>query len=109
MIKKLAKDSCVIVGRCSDYILKDQKNVFRVFLYSSDFDKEKRAIKYYNLSEKTAAKEIKKVNRERARHYKYYTNREWKDFSNYELVLNVDTFGVEKTAEIIKEAIEKRK
>ncbi len=109
VIKKLAKDSCVIVGRCADYILKDQKNVFRVFLYSSDFDKEKRAIKYYNLSEKTAAKEIKKVNRERARHYKYYTNREWKDFSNYELVLNVDTFGVEKTAEIIKEAIEKRK
>ena len=46
---------------------------------------------------------------EREKHYRYYTNRNWKDFSHYELVLNVDTFGVEKTAEIIKEAIEKRK
>ncbi len=109
VIKKLAKDSCIIVGRCADYILKDQKNVFRVFLYSSESDKLKRAVKYYGLNEKSASKEIKKVNRDREKHYKYYTNRNWKDFDNYELVLNVDTFGVEKTAEIIKEAILKRK
>ncbi len=108
VIKKLAKDSCVIVGRCADYILKKQKNVFRVFLYSSESDKVKRAIKYYGLDEKKASKEIKKVNREREKHYKYYTNCNWKDFDNYELVLNVDTFGVEKTAEIIKDAIGKR-
>ena len=109
VIKKLAKSSCIIVGRCADYILEKEKNVFRVFLYSSDEEKEKRAIKYYGLKEKSASKEIKKVNREREKHYRYYTNRNWKDFSHYELVLNVDTFGVEKTAEIIKEAIEKRK
>lgn len=109
VIKRLASDSCIIVGRCADYILKEKKNVFRVFLYSSEEDKIKRAKKYYGLDEKKAFKIIKKVNRERAKHYKYYTNSDWKDFSHYELVLNVDTFGVEKTAEIIKDAIEKRK
>lgn len=108
VIKKLASDSCIIVGRCADYILKDEKDIFKVFLYSSEEDKIKRAIEYYGLDEKNASKQIKKVNQERAKHYKYYTNRDWKDFSNYHLVLNVDTFGVEKTAEIIKEAVEKK-
>lgn len=108
VIKKLASDSCVIVGRCADYILRSEKNVFRVFLYSDEKNKINRAVKYYGLDEKNALKEIKKVNREREKHYKYYTNTNWKDFEHYDLVLNVDTFGVEKTAEIIKDAIEKR-
>ncbi len=108
IIKKLASDSCVIVGRCADYILRNEKNVFKVFLYSDEKNKIKRAVKYYGLDEKNALKEIQKVNREREKHYKYYTNTNWQDFSHYDLVLNVDTFGVEKTAEIIKDAIEKR-
>ena len=51
-IKDLAKkESCVIVGRCADYILKDNKDTIKVFLYSSSQDKVKRAVKYYNLEE----------------------------------------------------------
>lgn len=106
VIKDLAKkESCVIVGRCADYILKDNKDTIKVFLYSSSQDKVKRAVKYYNLEEDKALKEINKTNSERAKHYKYYTNRDWYDFANYDIALNVDYLGVEKTAELLEQVI----
>ena len=106
VIKYLAKkESCVIVGRCADYILKDNKDTIKVFLYSSSQDKVKRAVKYYNLEEDKALKEINKINSERAKHYKYYTNRDWYDFANYDIALNVDYLGVEKTAELLEQVI----
>ena len=106
VIKDLAmKESCVIVGRCADYILKDNKDTIKVFLYSSSQDKVKRAVKYYNLEEDKALKEINKINSERAKHYKYYTNRDWYDFANYDIALNVDYLGVEKTAKLLEQVI----
>lgn len=108
VIKNLAKNSCVIVGRCSDFILKDSKNTLKVFLYSDNKSKVKRAVKYYGLKEEKALKEIEKINKQREKHYKYYTNREWKDPNNYDLMLNVDLLGVEKCADIIKNIIETR-
>ncbi len=106
VIKDLAmKESCVIVGRCADYILKDNKDTIKVFLYSSSQDKVKRAVKYYNLEEEKALKEINKINIERAKHYKYYTNRDWYDFANYDIALNVDYLEVEKTAELLEQVI----
>lgn len=104
IIKKIAKnESCVIVGRCADYILKDNKNVLKVFLYSDETSKIKRAVKYYGLNKETADKQIKKINKSREKHYKFYTNRDWKDMNNYDLIINVDAKGVEKTAQIIEE------
>ena len=102
VIEKLAKkESCVIVGRCADYILKDNKDTIKVFLYSDDESKVQRAVKYYGLDEKNAFKQIKKINKERQKHYKFYTNREWTNQNNYDLSINVDKYGVEKTADII--------
>ena len=104
VIKRLADNSsCVIVGRCADYILKDNKNVLKVFLYSNDESKVLRATKYYGLNKSDALKQIKKINKEREKHYNFYTNRKWKDFNNYDLAINVDKLGVEKTAENIIE------
>lgn len=109
-IKKIAeKGSCVIVGRCANYILKDNPNVINIFLYSDDENKVKRAVKYYGLDEKNALKEINKVNKNREKHYNYYTNEKWKDSNNYDLSMNVDELGVEKTAEIIAEFINNKK
>lgn len=102
VIKKLAKENCVIVGRCADYILKNNKDVIKVFLYSDDENKIKRATKYYGLDSKNALKEINKINKDRARHYKYYTNQDWYDLANYDIMLNVDKFGVENTAKQIE-------
>lgn len=107
VIKKLAQHPCVIVGRCADYILKDKKNVIKVFLYSDVENKVKRAVKYYGLDKKEASKEISKIDKARSRHYKYYTGRDWRSLDNYEMLLNVDQHGVEKTAEILSSFVQK--
>ena len=105
-IKKIADEGpCVIVGRCADYILKDNKNVLKIFLYSDDESKVKRADKYYGLPKETALKEINKINKKRSKHYQFYTGRNWQDFTNYDLLINVDHYGVEQTAEEIKNII----
>ena len=107
LIKEIAsKESCVIIGRCADFILKDKKNVIKIFVYSSMEDKVKRATKFYGLDEKTANKEIKRTNKLRSSHYKYYTEKEWRDNSNYDICINSDALGVEKSAELICNMIE---
>ena len=90
-----------MVGRCADYILRNNNNTLKVFLYSDTESKKDRAVKYYDLKEEDALKEINKINKDRSKHYKFYTGREWRDFKNYDLLLNVDKYGVEKTAENI--------
>jgi len=102
-IKKLAKSPCIIVGRCAGYILKDNENVIKIFLYSDEQSKEKRAINFYNLSKDNAKKEIENINKKRSKHYKFYTNRDWKDINNYDLIINVDKYGVIKTVENLNE------
>ncbi len=105
VIKDVAeKESCVIIGRCADYILKDSKNVIKIFIYSNKEDRVSRAIKYYDLDEKKALKQIEKVNKERAKHYKFYTNQEWGKINNYDLCID-SSIGTEKTSEIICEYI----
>lgn len=102
IIREIAeKESCVIIGRCADYILKDKENLIRIFIYSSMEDKVKRAVTYYGLDRDNAEKVIRKCNKERAIHYKHYTDRDWADKSNYDICVNSDLLGVEKTAELI--------
>lgn len=109
LIKEIAnKESCVIIGRCADFILKDNSNVIKVFVYSNMEDEVKRATKFYGLDEKNAKKEIKRINKLRASHYKYYTEKEWKDNSNYDICINSDALGVEKSAELIYDLIEEK-
>lgn len=109
-IKEIAKrESCVIVGRCADYVLKDEDYVFKIFVYSDDEGKVQRAIKYYGLEEKNALKEINRINKAREKHYNHYTGSEWKDLEHYDFTINVDKFGIEKTVEIIEEMINERK
>lgn len=96
-----SKEPCVIVGRCADQILKDNKNVLKVFIYSDMEDKINRAVKYYGMDKKKAEKEISRIDKLRGNHYKYYTGKEWKNFSNYDICINSDKVGVEKAADII--------
>ena len=107
LIKELAKEPCVIIGRCADYILKDKKNVTKIFIYSDMKNKIKRATKYYKLKKDTAEKEINKINKLRSNHYKHYTGESWSNPENYDLCINSDTLGVEDTAELICKLINK--
>ena len=109
LIKELAeKEACVIVGRCADFILRDKENVIKVFIYSNMKDKIKRVSEIYGLEKTKAEKEIKRINKLRANHYKYYTEKEWKDNSNYDICINSDSLGVEKSADLICEMINKK-
>ena len=95
------KGSCVIVGRCADYILKERENLFRVFIYSDMDNRIKRAINSYGLTEHNAKKEIQKSDKERSRHYTIFTDKVWGDRSNYDILLNSGVIGIENCADII--------
>ena len=104
LIKEIAnKESCVIIGRCADFILKDKENVIKVFIYSNMKDKIKRATEIYELDKEKAEKEIKRIDKLRANHYKYYTGKDWNDNENYDICINSDALGVEKVADLICE------
>lgn len=109
LIESLAdKGSCVIIGRCADFVLRDRKNVVKVFVYSTMDDKINRAVKFYGLEKVKAEKEINKQNKLRANHYKHYTDRNWNDLSNYDLAINSDVLGVEKSADLICELVKEK-
>ena len=104
LIKEVSdREPCIIVGRCADQILKDNKNVLKVFIYSDMKNKIDRAVKYYGMDKKKAEKEIIRIDKLRENHYKYYTDKKWKDFSNYDICINSDKVGVEKAADLIVE------
>jgi len=109
MIKKIAdEESCVIIGRCSDFILRDRDNVVKVFVYSNMENKIKRATEFYNMDEKKARKEIERRDKLRANHYKYYTEKNWADSSNYDICINSDYLGVEKSADLICDIVKQK-
>ena len=111
LIKEVTnRESCVIIGRCADFILKDNDNVVKVFVSSNMNDKIQRATEFYGIAKNKAEKEINRINKLRASHYKYYTEREWKDMSNYDICINSDKIGIENAANLIcKLAEEKEK
>lgn len=109
LIKKVAEnESCVIVGRCADFILSDRNDVFKVFVYNNEENKIKRATEFYGLDKSNAKKEIRKINKLRANHYKHYTEKNWNDPANYDICINSDILGVEKTSDLICEMIEQK-
>ncbi len=93
--------SCVVIGRCADYVLRGRKNLIRVFILSDGDFAAKRIAKKDNLSEQAAIAKIDEVNTARANHYLKYTNRHWGDAANYDIVLNTSSLGVDEAADII--------
>lgn len=104
-IEEISKKPCVIIGRSSNYVLRNKNNVFNVFLYSDETNKINRVTKYYDIPKDKAKNIINKTNKERAKYYKFYTNWDWFNHENYDISINVDLLGVEKTAELLKNII----
>lgn len=103
IIRELAEDgeSCVIMGRAADYVLKDYDNVLSVFVHAPmDFCLE-QAAKKHSMSEKELERYITKTDRHRAGYYKYHTGREWTDARNYDLCLDSSKLGFERCVEEI--------
>lgn len=110
VIKELAKEeSCVIIGRCADFILKDNPNVVSVFVHGShDFCLDK--VKEYKVYPPTEDpdKYMQKIDKYRAEYYHYYTGQTWNDALNYDLCLDSEKLGFDGCVEAIKAYIKIR-
>ena len=103
VIKDLAeKESCVIVGRCADFVLKDYPNVMSVFIHADkDFCME-RSLERNSMTRPEMERFIEKTDKYRGDFYRYYTGHQWEDARNYDLCLNSGKLGFEKCVEAIK-------
>lgn len=108
-IKELAKKSdCVIVGRCADYILRDEKP-FRIFVYADMEHRVKRCMERApedeNLTEKGMINKIKSIDKNRKKYYDFYTGNDWGDRRNYDICINTGTMPIKQYAKVIAELI----
>lgn len=103
IIRELAsKQSCIIIGRCADYILRDQANVIKVFVHAP-LDACINTLKEMTgKPEKDLEKEILSIDKHRAEYYRYYTGRDWQDAKNYDICLNSNHLGFQKCVDIVK-------
>ena len=100
IIKKLAqKGSCVIVGRCADYVLKDYPGCINVFICASKEDRKNRVMDKYHLSERKAAEKMKKIDRERKYYYETYSGKEWGSIQSHQILMNISLLGKAKIVE----------
>ena len=107
IIKELAdKGPCVIVGRCADYILREREDCLNVFIFADNESRIERAEKYFNITREEAPAVLKKKDKARANHYKYYTDQEWGMASNYDLCLNSGLIGIEGCVKAIQQVLE---
>lgn len=107
LIHSLAeKESCVIVGRCADYVLRDMDNVVKVYLYAPLRDCAKRVSRLYELNLDDAKNLIHSMNKTRGDYYEHNTGRQWSELTNYDLCLNTAGLTTEQCIEIIKNYIE---
>ncbi len=96
-----AKEDCVIVGRCADFVLEGQPGLIRVFCCAGLDAASQRCVQEYGLPVDKAESEIKRVNRKRMTHYEYYTGRKWGDPHHYDLVVNTSQVSIEEACRMV--------
>ncbi len=103
IIKKLADtESCIIVGRCADYILHDRDNVVSVFIHAPQSYLLEQAAKKVSMNDNDLEKYVNKINRSRSDYYECYTGKKWADAHHFDICLDSSRLGFEKCVEIIK-------
>lgn len=108
-IRKVAGEgSCIVVGRCAEYILRDNPNLLSVFLHADKDYRLERVVNTYGYNQKDAVKEIKAMDKKRAKFHNFYCDDKWGDASTYDLCVDVSKFGVDLTVEMIYDLIQKK-
>jgi cytidylate kinase len=109
VIRKLAAEkSCLIVGRCADYVLKDHPRCLRVFVCADMSDRIRRVSAVQNINEEKAEEFIQKMDRKRADYYSYFTGKTWGAATSYDLCVNSSSLGIDDTVKFIRVFAEKR-
>lgn len=106
VIRKLAKTSCVIIGRCSDYVLKDLENVVNVFVYAPFDVRVQHIMRHMDVSEKEAESLVHRYDRMLQRRYEYITGTYCGDRKNRHLMIDSSALGIEGTATLIQAFVE---
>lgn len=99
------KESCVIIGRNADFILKDRDDVLNVFIHGDTPEKIQRITRLYNVEEQKVVKMMVDIDKRRMANYNFYTNQKWGKASNYTLCLNSSKLGYDRCEKIIMECI----
>lgn len=109
IIKSIAnRESCVIVGRCADYILKDRKDVVNVFIHASKETRKQRVISEYGIAANKADGYLTKIDKKRNTYYNYYTGEKWGDCTNYHLCLDSSVLSIDGCVNMIKHFIDEQ-
>ncbi len=103
-----AGESYIVVGRCSEHILKDYPCMVSIFILGSKEAKIKRIMNLFNLSEDDAIDKIERENFRRKMYHNYYCKGKWGDSRNYDFSINDSILGLEATADIIEDYVKKR-
>lgn len=103
VIKQLAaEESCVIIGRCADYLLRNWKNCIRIYCHAPLEDCIRREKERSGLPDKDIIKKIQKIDKHRADYYKYYTGHDWNDANNYDMCINTASMSYAEIIEAVK-------
>lgn len=101
ILELAAKEPCVIVGRCADYILRDTADCLKVFIHADMEVRAERIVKQYGESQDSPEKRLKDKDKRRSAYYHFYTDMDWGAVQNYHITLNSGVLGIEKCAEIL--------
>lgn len=97
-----AASSCVVIGRCADYVLRDEENLLRVFIYGDLEHRQARiAERHPEIKSSQIVDVINKTDKRRASYYNFYTGNKWGKFDNYDMAINSSTLGIEASANLI--------
>ena len=109
VIKEYAEGgSCVIIGRCADYVLRDDHDVFRLFIYGDlEHRKARVAERHPEVKPAQVIDLINKTDKRRASYYNFYTGNKWGKVDNYDMAINSSTLGIEGTAQVIAASVRK--
>ena len=103
VIRNVAKEGpCVIVGRCADYILKNQENVVNLFIRATLDFRIKRAIEVEGIPKEKSAEMVTKKDKSRANYYKYHSGERWDNVLNYDFAIRSDLCGIDGTVACLK-------
>lgn len=103
VITELAeKESCVIVGRCADYILRGKADCLRVFIHADEAFRAERIVREYGEREASPEQRLREKDKRRAAYHRFYTDMKWGYARNYDITLNSGTLGIERCADIIR-------
>lgn len=102
IITELAqKESCVIVGRCADYILREKADCLRVFIHSDLQSRAKRIVEQYGERSTLPEKRLKEKDKRRAAYYQFYTEMKWGNVHNYHIALDSGKLGIDQCVDIL--------